>query len=129
MPGVEDPFDDNAGSSVQGVASRPVDQADARGRRSVAFAEHDAAQVVLADRGQAAAELLRALPDAAKQTVLTRIGLDRCRYAATGSAPIDPEIVELMTTIALWNALARFHRAMGFDLDMDPPPPEIDELL
>lgn len=41
----------------------------------------------------------------------------------------DPEIVELTSTIALWNALARFHRVMGFELDMDAPPPEIDQLL
>ena len=41
----------------------------------------------------------------------------------------DPEIVELLATISLWNALARFHRTMGFALDMDPPPPDIDALL
>jgi AhpD family alkylhydroperoxidase len=34
----------------------------------------------------------------------------------------DPEIVELVATIGLWNALARFHRVMGFELDMDAPP-------
>jgi AhpD family alkylhydroperoxidase len=34
----------------------------------------------------------------------------------------DPELVELVATIAIWNALARFHRVMGFELDMDPPP-------
>jgi alkylhydroperoxidase family enzyme len=41
----------------------------------------------------------------------------------------DPELVELTATIGIWNALARFHRVMGFELDMDPPPREIDELL
>jgi len=34
----------------------------------------------------------------------------------------DPEIVELVVTTAIWNALARFHRVMGFELDMDAPP-------
>jgi AhpD family alkylhydroperoxidase len=37
----------------------------------------------------------------------------------------DPQIVELVATIGLWNALARFHRVMGFELDMDPPPEAI----
>jgi AhpD family alkylhydroperoxidase len=41
----------------------------------------------------------------------------------------DPELVELTATIGLWNALARFHRALQLELDMDPPPPEIDVLL
>jgi alkylhydroperoxidase family enzyme len=34
----------------------------------------------------------------------------------------QPQIVELVAVIGLWNALARFHRVMGFELDMDPPP-------
>lgn len=34
----------------------------------------------------------------------------------------EPQIVELVAVIGLWNALARFHRVMGFELDMDPPP-------
>jgi AhpD family alkylhydroperoxidase len=34
----------------------------------------------------------------------------------------EPQIVELVATIGLWNALARFHRVMGFELDMDAPP-------
>ena len=34
----------------------------------------------------------------------------------------EPQIVELVATIGLWNALARFHRVMGLELDMDPPP-------
>jgi alkylhydroperoxidase family enzyme len=46
--------------------------------------------------------------------------LDRLRAAFT-----DPQIVELVATIGIWNALARFHRVMGFELDMDPPPEAI----
>ena len=34
----------------------------------------------------------------------------------------EPAIVELVATIGLWNALARFHRVMGFELDMEAPP-------
>jgi uncharacterized peroxidase-related enzyme len=43
--------------------------------------------------------------------------LERLRTSFT-----DPEIVELVATIGIWNALARFHRVMGFELDMDAPP-------
>jgi AhpD family alkylhydroperoxidase len=41
----------------------------------------------------------------------------------------DAELVELTATIGLWNALARFHRALQLELDMDPPPPAIDALI
>jgi long-chain acyl-CoA synthetase len=44
---------------------------------------------------------VRALPDAAKQAVLTRIGLDRCVIATTGAAPIDPEIVEFFRALGV----------------------------
>jgi AhpD family alkylhydroperoxidase len=46
--------------------------------------------------------------------------LERLRASFT-----DPQIVELVATIGIWNALARFHRVMGFELDMDPPPAAI----
>jgi long-chain acyl-CoA synthetase len=42
-----------------------------------------------------------ALPEAAKQAVLTRIGLDRCRIATSGAAPIDPEIVGFFRALGL----------------------------
>jgi long-chain acyl-CoA synthetase len=38
-------------------------------------------------------QAVRALPDAVRQGVRTRIGLDQCVLATTGAAPIDPEIV------------------------------------
>jgi long-chain acyl-CoA synthetase len=44
---------------------------------------------------------VRALPDAVKQAVLTRIGLDRCVIATTGAAPIDPEIVEFFRALGV----------------------------
>jgi long-chain acyl-CoA synthetase len=42
-----------------------------------------------------------ALPAEVKQAILTRIGLDRCRFAASGSAPIDPEIVEFFRALGV----------------------------
>ncbi len=56
--GVEDAFDHDVESGVQGVAGGQVDQADVRGAGPVTLSEHDAAEVVLADQGQAAAEPL-----------------------------------------------------------------------
>jgi len=50
--------------------------------------------------------------------------LERLRAAFS-----EPEIVELVAAISLWNALARFHRVMGFELDMDAPPDEVAALL
>lgn len=38
----------------------------------------------------------------------------------------DEQLVELIMSIAAWNALARFHRVMGFDLDMPVPPAELE---
>jgi AhpD family alkylhydroperoxidase len=41
----------------------------------------------------------------------------------------EPEIVELTLSISLWNALARFHRVMGLEMDMADPPVELDPAL
>ena len=38
----------------------------------------------------------------------------------------DAQIVELTMSVSVWNALARFHRVMGFDLDMPEPPAGTD---
>ncbi|MFA9444243.1 carboxymuconolactone decarboxylase family protein [Egicoccus sp. AB-alg6-2] len=38
----------------------------------------------------------------------------------------EHQIAELTLSISLWNALARFHRVLGLDLDMPPPPPELE---
>jgi long-chain acyl-CoA synthetase len=51
---------------------------------------HAALRGVLPDVAPAA---VRALPEAVRQGVRTRIGLDQCRLATSGAAPIDPEIV------------------------------------
>jgi long-chain acyl-CoA synthetase len=46
-------------------------------------------------------EAIRALPPEARTAVLTRIGLDRCRLAASGSAPLDPAIVEFFRALGV----------------------------
>jgi long-chain acyl-CoA synthetase len=48
-----------------------------------------------------APDAVRALPEAARQAVLSRIGLDRCVIATTGAAPIDPEIVEFFRALGV----------------------------
>lgn len=40
-----------------------------------------------------------------------------------------PALVELMLGVSLWNALSRFHRAMGFELDMPEPPAAVEAAL
>jgi uncharacterized peroxidase-related enzyme len=78
----------------------------------------------LSEREQLALELAEALtlqpasvPYADSPQLVESGTLERLRASFT-----DPEIVELVATIAIWNALARFHRVMGFELDMDAPP-------
>ncbi len=44
---------------------------------------------------------VRALPDEYRQGVLSYIGLDRCRVATSGAAPIDPAIVEFFKALGL----------------------------
>ena len=38
----------------------------------------------------------------------------------------DAQLVELTMSVSVWNALARFHRVMGFDLNMPAPPAGTD---
>jgi long-chain acyl-CoA synthetase len=44
-------------------------------------------------------EAVRALPEQVRQAVLTRIGLDECRIAISGAAPIDPAIIEFFRAL------------------------------
>jgi uncharacterized peroxidase-related enzyme len=60
----------------------------------------------------------------AKEPIVDESVLSRLRESYT-----DPHVVELTATIALWNALTRFHRVMDFPLDMDPPPPAVEAAL
>lgn len=52
------------------------------------------------------------LPQAVDEQLLTKL---KAHFT-------DPEIVDLAMTVAMWNALARFHRVMGFELDMPEAP-------
>jgi long-chain acyl-CoA synthetase len=46
-------------------------------------------------------EAVRALPEQARTSVLTLVGLDRCAFAASGAAPIDPGIIEFFQALGL----------------------------
>lgn len=46
-------------------------------------------------------EAVRAMPDEMKRGVLARIGLDQCRVATSGAAPIDPAILEFFQALGL----------------------------
>jgi AhpD family alkylhydroperoxidase len=106
-----------------------------RSAKAAGVSEED---VVAAARGDSAdpreqlalhlAEILTLAPPAVDRADAPQLAppemLERLRAAFS-----EPEIVELVAAISLWNALARFHRVMGFDLDMDPPPDEVAALL
>jgi len=46
-------------------------------------------------------EAIGALPEQARNAVLTRIGLDECRIATSGAAPIDPAIIEFFRALGV----------------------------
>ncbi len=46
-------------------------------------------------------EAVRTLPEEVKAKVLTLVGLDRCAFAASGAAPIDPGIIEFFQALGL----------------------------
>jgi len=46
-------------------------------------------------------EAVRALPEEVKTKVLTLVGLDRCAFAASGAAPIDPGIIGFFQALGL----------------------------
>jgi long-chain acyl-CoA synthetase len=46
-------------------------------------------------------EAVAALPAEVKQAILARPGLDACRIASTGSAPIDPAIIEFFRALGV----------------------------
>jgi len=101
-----------------------------RSARAAGVSEEDVVAVArgelarFSEREQLALSVAEALslrptsvPYAEAPQLVDAVTLERLRASFT-----DPEIVELITTIAIWNALARFHRVMGFELDMDAPP-------
>jgi long-chain acyl-CoA synthetase len=46
-------------------------------------------------------DAVRAMPEQVRQAVLTRIGLDECRVATSGAAPIDPAIIEFFRALGV----------------------------
>jgi long-chain acyl-CoA synthetase len=46
-------------------------------------------------------EAVRALPEQARTSILALVGLDRCAFAASGAAPIDPGIIEFFQALGL----------------------------
>ena len=59
---------------------------------------HAALSTALPD---ASPDAVRAMPEQARHAVLARIGLDQCRVATTGAAPIDPAVIEFFQGLGL----------------------------
>jgi alkylhydroperoxidase family enzyme len=57
------------------------------------------------------------------------LGVTADTLTRVGDMFSDAELVELTMSVALWNLLTRFTRVMDFDLDMEPPPPEMDAAI
>jgi long-chain acyl-CoA synthetase len=80
-------------------------EADPARKRAVEWAIDVGRQVVrLVQQGldvppELAAQLEQAAP--VRKAVLARVGLDQCRAAATGAAPIDPDIIEFFQALGL----------------------------
>ncbi|QWF20498.1 carboxymuconolactone decarboxylase family protein [Nocardioides sp. LMS-CY] len=53
-------------------------------------------------------------------------GVDPQLLARVKSAFEPAELVELTMSVSLWNALSRFHRVMGLELDLGEPPAAVD---
>ena len=49
-------------------------------------------------------------------------GVSPATVASVKSLFTDVEILELSMSVSVWNALSRFHRVMGFELDMPEAP-------
>jgi AhpD family alkylhydroperoxidase len=60
---------------------------------------------------------IAAVPRSKSETGVDAALLDRARELFNPA-----QLVELTMGIAIWNALCRFHRPMGFELDMPGPP-------
>lgn len=52
----------------------------------------------------------------------TPLVVDQSTLDEIAAVLTDAERVELTMSVSVWNALARFHRVMGFELDMPEPP-------
>jgi len=86
-----------------------------------AFTEHERLALKLADA------MTTGLP--AQTRAQTTTGVPTSLIDAIKEQFEPAQIVELTMSISIWNALARFHRVMDFDLDMPAPPADVDSAL
>jgi alkylhydroperoxidase family enzyme len=73
-------------------------------------------------------EALTLLPATTPEAVSVA-GVPEDLRAAAAVAFSPAELVELTLGIGLWNALTRFHRVMGFELDLPAAPEDVAALL
>jgi alkylhydroperoxidase family enzyme len=80
------------------------------------------------DREQLALQLVRVLTVEIATTgrAESATGVDPELLSQVKDSFQPRELVELIMSIALWNALTRFHRVMDFDLDLREPPSLVD---
>ena len=70
-------------------------------------------------------EELTTLPSVVEYTELPLV-VDQGTLDELAAVLTDAQRVELTMSVSVWNALSRFHRVMGFELDMPEPPPGTD---
>jgi AhpD family alkylhydroperoxidase len=58
-----------------------------------------------------------------------RVGIDQTLRQRVSDAFAPDQLVELLMSISLWNAIARFHRVLDLDLDLPDAPAEVGALL
>ena len=56
-------------------------------------------------------------------------GIDEALRQRVKEAFEPEQLVELLMSISLWNAIARFHRVLDLDLDLPDAPAEVGALL
>jgi AhpD family alkylhydroperoxidase len=56
-------------------------------------------------------------------------GIDEALRERVREAFEPRQLVELLMSISVWNAIARFHRVLDLDLDLPEAPAEVDALL
>ncbi len=56
-------------------------------------------------------------------------GVDPRLRSQVQTAFTPPELVELVMSVGLWNALARFHRVLDLELDLGEPPADVDSAI
>jgi AhpD family alkylhydroperoxidase len=59
----------------------------------------------------------------------SRTGMDETLRQRVREAFEPEQLVELLMSISLWNAIARFHRVLDLDLDLPDAPAEVGALL